>query len=195
MQLQDIRDAVISQITYLSDNQIEEVWNYLKILIESGDSRKKLLNQYLTFWCNRQLLGVRIDQIVQIISIVEITPLPDFPPYVKGIISLREEMIPVLDLRLRLWRTETPCDSHTCIIIINIQGCSFGLIVDAVNDVENIPEHEICPPPRQMNTDTSYLSGIAQRKHVTLILSIDYLLSENEISMTLNLLEDVEKMI
>ena len=100
-------------------------------------------------------------------------------------------MIPVMDLRLRLGNTETPYNNHTCIVIVDIQGRSFGLIVDAVNDVERIPEHEICPPPTQTNCDASYLEGIAKREHIILILSIDYLLSENEINSILNLPDDV----
>lgn len=140
MQLQEVKDAIISQIENLSNNQIESVWTYLQELTEAKNHQVDLLNQYLTFWCDKQLLGIRITKIVEVISMIEITPLPDFPPYMTGIISLRDNMIPVMDLRLRLGNTETPYNNHTCIVIVDIQGRSFGLIVDAVNDVERIPE-------------------------------------------------------
>ena len=191
LQLQEVKDAIISQIENLSNNQIESVWTYLQELTEAKNHQVDLLNQYLTFWCDKQLLGIRITKIVEVISMIEITPLPDFPPYMTGIISLRDNMIPVMDLRLRLGNTETPYNNHTCIVIVDIQGRSFGLIVDAVNDVERIPEHEICPPPTQTNCDASYLEGIAKREHIILILSIDYLLSENEINSILKLPDGV----
>ena len=189
MHLQDVRNEVASQIANLPDDQIEAVWSYLNELTKAERNQTDLLNQYLTFWCGNQLLGTRIDHIIQIIPIVEITSLPDFPPYMKGVISLREEMIPVMDLRLRLGKEETPYTNHTCIVIINIQGRSFGLIVDGVEKVERIPEQDICPPPKQTSGDTGYLMGIAKREHIILILSVDYLLSTNEISTILNLSE------
>mgnify|MGYP001026330688 CR=1 FL=1 len=194
MRLQDVRNAVVSRIESLPDNQIVAVWNYLEELAKAESRRADLLNQYMTFWCDKQLLGVAIDQVAEVISIVEITPLPDFPPYMKGIISLRNKIIPVMDLRMRLGIEETSYNSHTCIIIINIQGRSFGLIVDEVNAVERIPEHDISPVPNQTNSDMRYLTGIAKREQVILILSIDHLLNEKEFSTILNLSDDVDEM-
>ena len=80
MQLQEVKDAIISQIENLSNNQIESVWTYLQELTEAKNHQVDLLNQYLTFWCDKQLLGIRITKIVEVISMIEITPLPDFPP-------------------------------------------------------------------------------------------------------------------
>lgn len=73
MHLQDVRNEVASQIANLPDDQIEAVWSYLNELTKAERNQTDLLNQYLTFWCGNQLLGTRIDHIIQIIPIVEIT--------------------------------------------------------------------------------------------------------------------------
>lgn len=86
----------------------------------------------------------------------------------KGVISIRGEMVPVMDLRLRLGKESISYDDRTCIIVIRQDNCSFGLIVDAVNDVETIPEKKIFLPPNRIQNNANYLTGIAQGEHVTL---------------------------
>lgn len=187
MQEQNARDEVVSQIERLSDSQMESVRRYISELTEEANSQADLLSQYLTFWCQGQLFGIGINKIIQIISMTKITALPDFPQYIKGVISLRDEMIPVMDLRLRLGKEEADYTSHTCIIIVSVQDRSFGIIVDGVNDVATISNNEICPPPQHPNRDSNYLSGIAKPEKVVLILNLEHLLSEEELGIIFDL--------
>ena len=123
---------------------------------------------------------------------MDITPLPDFPSYIKGILSIRGELTPIMDLRLRLGQQVSDYSERTCIILIRIDSRSFGLIVDAVNDVETISPQDICPPPQQSDRKANYLIGIAQRTQVILLLDVDYILSEKEIGEIIDVSNQTE---
>lgn len=144
------------------------------------------LDEYLTFWCDGQLFGVSISQVVQIVQCPSVTRLPDFPVYVKGIICIRGEVIPVIDMQLRLGGSETSYNDKTCVVIVTMQGHSFGLVVDAIEAVEDIPQKEILSPPENPQKTHNYLTGIAKRKSVILLLDINLLLSSNEILSVMN---------
>lgn len=106
---------------------------------------------------------------------IEITPL-------KGVISVRGEMVPMMVLWLRLDNESIPYNNRNCIIVVRLDNHPFGLIVD---DVEMIPEEKISLLFNRIQNKANYLTGIAQVEHVTLILNIDYItdyiFSEKEI--------------
>jgi len=91
MEAQNIRDEIISQIETLSGSQLENVRDYLQILMEKETGPEDLLSKYLTFWCGGQVFGIAIQKVVQIIPTTKITPLPDSPQYIKGVLSLRRK--------------------------------------------------------------------------------------------------------
>lgn len=103
--------------------------------------------KYLTFRVGDEDYGIAIEYISEIVGLHKITPVPDVPPYVKGVINLRGKIIPVVDMRLRLGMPERQYDERTCIIVINIEGDLLGLIVDRVNEVTDIAQNQIEPPP------------------------------------------------
>lgn len=194
MSEQNVMQNLAEQISKLSSDQIEAMADYLRELSEAENSPSEVENQYFTFWCDGQLFGIGVKQVIQIVQMENnITPLPDFPPYIKGVLSIRGEMAPIMDLRLRLKKEDVGYTNHTCIIIISVKGHSFGLVVDAVNDVETIPEEDICEPPQQANHNVNYLTGIAKRKEAVLLLDVDYLLSDKEIGTILNISEKIEQ--
>ncbi|MEG2429856.1 MAG: chemotaxis protein CheW, partial [Oscillospiraceae bacterium] len=83
---------------------MNEVANELINNIETEDDMK---GKYLTFFTDEQLFGIPISDVVQIVAIQEITPIPEFPDYAKGIINLRGSIIAVIDMGLRLHKPET----------------------------------------------------------------------------------------
>lgn len=194
MSEQNVMQNLAEQISRLSSDQMEAMADYLRELSETENEPSEIENQYFTFWCDGQLFGIGVKQVIQIVQMENnITPLPDFPPYIKGVLSIRGEMAPVMDLRLRLKKESIDYSSRTCIILIHVQGHSFGLVVDSVNDVETIPAEDICPPPRQSGHNVNYLTGIAKRKDAILILDVDYLLSDKEIGTILELSEVIDQ--
>lgn len=146
--------------------------------------------RYLTFLTDHQLFGLPITQVVQITQMQEIIPLPEQSQYVKGIINLRGQIVPVIDVRLRFGKETAAPTERTCIIIAHVQGSDFGLIVDEVDEVVDIEAGQISTPPKigaDSNTVNDYLTGIAQLKmstgqkeRVALLLHAGKILGEGE---------------
>lgn len=141
-------------------------------------------NKYLTFWTDNELFGIPISDVVQIISMQGITPLPDFPEYAKGVINLRGDIIPVIDIRIRFGKPEVDYTDNTCIIVTNIEDSFMGFIVDAVDEVTDLDEDSISPPPKVSKDITNrYLTGIGQiGDKVVLLLDVAKILSEDEMA-------------
>ncbi len=143
----------------------------------------EMKGKYLTFWTDGQLFGVPIADVVQIIGIQEITPIPDSPVYAKGVINLRGNIIPVIDVRLRFSKTEEAYNERTCIIVTRIEQNYIGFIVDSVDEVTNIGDEDISPAPKVSKDRTNaYLSGIGKVENkVVLLLDTSKILNESEI--------------
>lgn len=149
---------------------------------QSLDSAREMEGKYLTFWTDKQLFGVPIADVVQIVGMQKITPMPESLPYAKGIINLRGDIIPTIDVRLRFGKPEAPYDERTCIIITSIHDTQIGFIVDEVNEVADIAEQEISMPPRLRSDEVvnDYLTGIAQKNGaVILLMDTEKILSED----------------
>lgn len=149
-----------------------------------GASISEMQGKYLTFWTDNQLYGVPIADVVQIIGIQEVTTIPEFPEYAKGIINLRGAIIPVVDVRLRFHKEEIPYNERTCIIVTNINEVNIGFIVDAVDEVADISDDQISPPPKvssEATVNNAYLTGIGKMENrVVLILDTNKILTDNE---------------
>lgn len=148
----------------------------------------EMQDKYLTFFTDGQLFGIPIANVVQIVGMQEITSIPEFPCYAKGIINLRGEIIPVIDMRLRLGRMETDYNDRTCIIVVNINEKYFGFAVDEVDEVTDIPQEQISPPPKIGGAVPSqFLTGVAKVGN-KIILSIDTakILGTDEVDMLLS---------
>lgn len=142
----------------------------------------EMKGKYLTFWTDGQLFGVPIADVVQIIGIQEITPLPESAAYVKGIINLRGSIIPVIDVRIRFSKPEAEYGEHTCIIVTKIEENFIGFIVDAVDEVATIENGNISPAPRvSADRTNAYLTGIGKLgPKVVLLLDTAKILTQNE---------------
>jgi len=137
----------------------------------------------LIFTIDKEEYGIQIKHVIEIIGIQTITPIPDLPPYVKGVINLRGKIIPVMDVRIRFKKPIREYDDRTCIIVIEIMDTLVGLVIDRVSEVINISEQEIAPPPQISNTNNKYIEGIGKvGNKVKLLLDCHKLLSEEEVS-------------
>ena len=153
---------------------------------DNKDDNSELVGKYLTFYLDKQLFGIPIADVVQIISIQDIIELPDSPYYVKGIINLRGSIIPIIDARIRLAKAETPPDEHSCIIVTNIHEKSVGFLVDGVDEVTYIDDEHIATPPSVSGdgTGNAFLMGIGKQEgRVILLLYTAKLLNESELDM------------
>ncbi|MEG1684217.1 MAG: chemotaxis protein CheW [Oscillospiraceae bacterium] len=130
----------------------------------------EMQGKYLTFWTDKQLFGISICDVMQIVGMQEITSVPEFPYYAKGIINLRGSIIPVIDARLRLGKPETAYNERTCIIVTDIQEHFVGFIVDEVDAVTQISDDQIAPPPTLSGMADGYLTGIGKLEDRVVLL-------------------------
>ncbi len=140
-------------------------------------------DKYLTFSLGKEEYGIDIKYVTEIIGLQAITPVPELPDYVKGIINLRGKIIPVLDVRLRFKKDEREYNDRTCTIVIEIRDILVGLIVDTVAEVISIAEKEIVPPPHMGDGyHHKYIKGVGRvGSNVKLLLECEKLLSSEEV--------------
>lgn len=139
--------------------------------------------RFLTFLIGKETYGIEIRFVTEIIGIQAITEIPELPEYVKGIINLRGKIIPVMDVRLRFKKEPRDYNDRTCVIVVDINDISIGLIVDSVSEVLTIPDQDIVEPP-QINSGTGnrYIKNIGKvGNNVKLLLDCEKLLTEEEI--------------
>lgn len=139
--------------------------------------------KYLTFWMEGQLFGIPIGDVVQIIRMENITVIPEFPSYAKGVINLRGDIVPVIDIQLRFKKPAVSYTDHTCIIVTMIREKYVGFIVEAVVDVPDISKKAISEPPTIAgDTAGKYMVGVARlEKELVLLLETSRLLEEKEL--------------
>ena len=134
--------------------------------------------KYLTFVLDSESYGIGINNVTEIIGIQPITLVPELPNYIKGIINLRGKIIPVMDVRLRFKKNFREYNDRTCIVVVDINELSIGLIVDSVSEVVIIQDENIVPPPNLNKVGNKYISGIGKiDKEVKLILDCDKLIN------------------
>ncbi|AWI06288.1 chemotaxis protein CheW [Clostridium drakei] len=138
--------------------------------------------RFLTFSVGKESYGIEIKYVKEIIGIQEITEVPELPDYVKGIINLRGKIIPVMDVRLRFKKEPKEYNDRTCIIVIDVEEISIGLIVDNVSEVLTIEEENIVPPPDlKTGFHNRYVKGIGKvGNEVKLLLDCQKVLNDDE---------------
>ena len=104
-------------------------------------------NMYLSFIVDDEQYAVEIGFIKEIIGVFPITIVPMTENYIKGIINLRGDIVPVIDVRLRFMKQEIPYNQKTCIVVVLYQDYILGLIVDEIVGVNTIEDNMISSPP------------------------------------------------
>ena len=138
-----------------------------------------LAGKYLTVGLDREAYGIAVLKVREIIRMQKITPVPQMPDYVKGVINLRGRVIPVVDLRIK-FGLEAVLAERTCIVVVQVtlsseQSVQMGLIVDSVEEVATLTEAEIEPTPEfGTRINIEYIVGMAKVKgQVKMLLDID----------------------
>ena len=144
--------------------------------------------KYLTFFLGRETYGIPVLKVREIISMLHITPVPQMPAYVKGVINLRGKVIPVIDLRTKFSLPEADLSESTCIVVVQVGSADaekkqIGLIVDAVEEVANIAQGDIeAPPDFGGSLEIHYILGMAKIKGVVkALLDIDQVIAADTI--------------
>lgn len=139
--------------------------------------------KYLTFKLGNEEYGLEIIRVTEIIGLMEITPVPRTPDYIRGVINLRGKVIPIVNLRRKFAMEDAEDTEITCIIVVDVQIngdiVQMGIVVDSVSEVLDIREDEIEDTPSfGSEFDANFILGIAMKNNaVKILLDIDMVLS------------------
>lgn len=147
-----------------------------------GESAR-LGGKYVTFFLGKEEYGLPILHVREIIGLVPITPIPQTPSYIRGIINLRGSVIPIVDLRAKFGMAESEESRENCIIVVRAHGMDTGLAVDRMSEVSSVDDAEIQePPPVGADVNTDFILGIDKTGgKVKLLLDIEKVISGREI--------------
>ncbi len=142
-----------------------------------------LSSRYLTFHLGDEDYGIEIRYVTEIVGVQKITEVPDMPEFVMGVINLRGQVIPIIDVRLRFNMPLRAYDDRTCVIVVNINDSVVGLIVDTVQEVREIrPENVSTVPKLGRSEKARYILGMGKvGDEVKILLDVGKLLREEEI--------------
>ncbi len=155
-------------------------------ITQTGQSGKALLDKegkYLTFALGSEEYGLEILKVREIFGYMEITAVPQTPHHVKGVINLRGQVIPVIDLRAKFGMETAEVTEETCIIVVEIsQGdhtFSTGIVVDHVQEVLDIAGEDIEEAPQfGSSVNTDFILGMGKiGETVKILLDIDKVLA------------------
>jgi len=152
----------VPQITQTTQNDL--FYNENDLTSEFVSDSKK----YLTFVSNGLGFAICSDYVIEIINEHFITRLPRVPDYIKGIINLRGQIIPIMDARLRMGHPAAEVTKETCIIVISVNDTSIGLFVDKVLHMIDISDDQISEPPA--NNRQEFVNGITNLHEVVYLL-------------------------
>ena len=155
--------------------------------MEIKEQEEVVQQQYLTFFLADEEYAVNIQCVKEIIEYTTVTKVPQVPEWIRGVINLRGNVVPVVDLTVRFGLEERPLTKTTCIVIVEIQQDSeravMGVIADAVNQVIDLAPKDIEESPAfGTRVRFEYLFGMGKLgKKFALILDIDRVLSNAEL--------------
>ena len=129
------------------------------------------IDRCLTFESAGLILYISTKHVIEIINNHSITTLPLVPPYIKGIINLRGQILPVVDIQMRMGKSETEYRNETCIIVLDIDSVSLGIIVDSVRQVIDIDLKNVRPIP--LKRQQKLLDGMVTMEDGSVFMSVD----------------------
>lgn len=143
-------------------------------------------NMYLLLALDNQEYAISIKYVVDIINMQPITRVPNCPHFIAGITNLRGKVIPIIDLRLRFGKMSQAYTERNCIIFLEENGATVGLVIDSVSSVTEIDESMISPPPAVSGSfESGFIEGVGRTENgIKLILDCRMVLGDDLIPPT-----------
>lgn len=140
---------------------------------------KAAAEPFILFELGRTTYGIPSRVVTQMEMVEQVTPVPNAPDYVEGVVFSRGQVIPMVSLRARFGLTRIPHDMRTRLIVIHSNDRTVGFVVDSAREFVSIPSEAILPPPEAVSGLSSrYLEGIATLgDRLVLILNVDQVLN------------------
>lgn len=140
--------------------------------MQTPEKNNSSVERCLIFESGGLVLFLSTDYVTEIINDHSITRLPLVPPFVKGIINLRGQILPVVDIRLYMGKEEIEYTSKTCIIVLNVDSLPIAIAVDSVRQVMDIDLKNVRPIP--VKRQQKLLNGMITMDDGSVIMSFDY---------------------
>jgi purine-binding chemotaxis protein CheW len=159
------------------------------------NATEAISRQYVTFCLGEELFGIEVTRAREILSLVSVTKVPQTPDYLLGVINLRGQVVPVIDLRIKLGLPQAGMTRDSCIIVMEVQVDGEALIVgglaDSVREVLELHDDQIEPPPRMgLKLQTEFIAGMGKvGEQFLILLEIDRVFSGEELA----LVQDMEE--
>lgn len=140
------------------------------------------LKQLISFMVGNEEYGMEILRVKEVIRMPEVTPLPKSPSFVKGIINLRGDVIPIVDLRDKFGLEQVEYSASTRVIVVDVDGKLVGMVVDSASQVLRVPADQINPPPPVAGgLPSELIDGVGKvGERLIILLNIDRILSSDE---------------
>ena len=142
------------------------------------------LRQFISFSIGEEEYGLELLRVKEVIRIREITWLPKAPSFVKGIINLRGDVIPIIDLRDKFGLEAKEATAMTRVIVVEVEGRMIGMVVDSASQVVRIPADQIDPPPPMLGGfSQEFITGVGKLDDkLIILLNTDAILTMEEMS-------------
>ena len=139
--------------------------------------------QFLTFVLGEETYGVDILKVQEIRGWKNVTPIPNAPKHIRGVLNLRGAIVPILDLRRRFSMDELQFTDHTVVVVVNVLGRTVGMGVDGVSDVVDLDHESMRPAPDfGTNIDAGFISGLAPvDEAMVILLNVDDILKSSDL--------------
>jgi len=166
---------------------------------DNGLASHEQASQYLTFLVGKEHLGIAIDDVNEIIEISNMTRVPMTPSYIRGVINLRGNVVPVIDLSARLGNQASEISKRSCIVLVEIENegedksQNLGMLVDQVDEILEIPQANIQPAP-EFGSDirTEFIQAMGRvDDDFIILLEISRVLSVRELAQLSQVAESV----
>lgn len=141
--------------------------------------------EFLSFVIGEEHYAIDIMAVREIRGYEPVTKVANAPDYIKGVLNLRGEMVPVVDLRIKFNVGEATYNEFTIVIVLNIRDRVIGVVVDAVSDVFSVAADDIKPPPEfGVAFDHAYLNGLVSvNEQMIIVVNIEALITSSELGL------------
>lgn len=141
--------------------------------------------EYLSFVLGDEHYALDITTVKEIRGYEQVTKIDNAPAFIKGVINLRGDIVPIVDLRIKFNVGEATYNEFTIVIMLNIKQRIVGIVVDGVSDVIRLEEEQVLPPPEfGVAFDSRYLHGLADiDEHMVILVNIESLITSDELGL------------
>ncbi|EAR07736.1 chemotaxis protein CheW [Reinekea blandensis] len=141
--------------------------------------------EFLTFLLGDEQYGIDIMSVKEIRGYDNVTRIANAPAFIKGVINMRGEIVPIVDLRIKFQQKQPTYDEFTIVIVVQVHDRLVGMVVDGVSDVVGFTPEEIRPSPDFGTAfDSRYLSGLGSKdKDMVILVNIEALVTSQELGL------------